>query len=758
MSRFLRLQIYNADNTQVEFDNATDTFWGIVIGTARLDRKIMQSELKFGELLANMLQIQVFGLDKNINLKNRKVVLSLRYDKKVYSHLVDDSGDYIVDSDGDRLLLSAPDIVDTEKALFTGYIDTSTMDTIKTDRTLIAYDKSYIFRDIDIATWWNTYWESHENDAITIATFRNSLLNAFNIQYEPKVLINDDAIITNWLINVTTLKLGTILSQLCEVQCCCPNVNADEILEFVTLGSTAHDLTSNLEGLNSIWKDFTTELVTGVAVYDTSKNLAQLIGTDSNVYNLAGNVFVLSMNTQQINSVGANILNAINTIQYTPCSLNLVTSDVEHNLGDSIITPNGNSYILTQTYSGSLLINEQIISPATKPTLNAEVNSINDEFIEGQKRAKIEQNIDEFYTEYTNYANNTSSMISQMSDRIVLKVNSDGQIVQVALTADPDTAATLFKVNANNLDLSATDVFNIMSGGTLNLQSKDITITTTNGDFSVTSDGVITAKRGQFGLFTIASNSLYYNNSAPLGIENSFMLYTYTKSGSILGGVLSRKQIDSTTGSECELNCDGIFLDKITKKSSTQYVSNNVLQIGFDTNESTDDSSYIWLGHYPVLSMYSKTSSIGTHTTDLYLRTNSIVHVKYGDPDSNPASYQYTKIYASAFTVQSSKLIKENITDMSVDMAKKLLRLNVVNFDYINGDKNQTGLIAEDVMKILPNVVSIPSNYDEKSTQKEIEDGKFPVTLGIDYSKLVPYLIKMVQLLYNEVEDLKNGR
>lgn len=455
MSRFLRLQIYNADNTQVEFDNATDTFWGIVIGTARLDRKIMQSELKFGELLANMLQIQVFGLDKNINLKNRKVVLSLRYDKKVYSHLVDDNGDYIVDSDGDRLLLSAPDIVDTEKALFTGYIDTSTMDTIKTDRTLIAYDKSYIFRDIDIATWWNTYWEAHENDNITIATFRNSLLNAFNIQYEPKVLINDDAIITNWLINVTTLKLGTILSQLCEVQCCCPNVNADEILEFVTLGSTTHDLTSNLEGLNSIWKDFTTELVTGVAVYDTSKNLAQLVGTDSNVYNLAGNVFVLSMNTQQINSVGANILNAINTIQYTPCSLNLVTSDVEHNLGDSIITPNGNSYILTQTYSGSLLINEQIISPATKPTLNAEVNSINDEFIEGQKRAKIEQNIDEFYTEYTNYANNTSSRISQMSDRVVVKVDSNGNIGLAELGADPDTGVTHIQLNANSVDINS---------------------------------------------------------------------------------------------------------------------------------------------------------------------------------------------------------------------------------------------------------------------------------------------------------------
>lgn len=50
-------------------------------------------------------------------------------------------------------------------------------------------------------------------------------------------------------------------------------------------------------------------------------------------------------------------------------------------------------------------------------------------------------------------------------------------------------------------------------------------------------------------------------------------------------------------------------------------------------------------------------------------------------------------------------------------------------------------------------------DYDEEKTKnaiKNIGNGKIPKVLSLDYSKLVPYLIKMVQIQQNEVDKLKD--
>ena len=135
-------------------------------------------------------------------------------------------------------------------------------------------------------------------------------------------------------------------------------------------------------------------------------------------------------------------------------------------------------------------------------------------------------------------------------------------------------------------------------------------------------------------------------------------------------------------------------------------------------------------------------------------------HVEMRKPDDSKA----IPVYASAFNTSSSKRVKENIHDMTVEEASKILDIDVVTFDYIarvGGDKNQRGCIAEDVYKIIPSVVSIPDGYDDT---EEFIDDQIPRVPGIDYSKFVPYLIKMVQIqneridiLKKEIEMLKNN-
>lgn len=118
----------------------------------------------------------------------------------------------------------------------------------------------------------------------------------------------------------------------------------------------------------------------------------------------------------------------------------------------------------------------------------------------------------------------------------------------------------------------------------------------------------------------------------------------------------------------------------------------------------------------------------------------------------------FSAVYGASFTNPSSRLVKENIIDMSEEEAKKILLLNPVDFDYIKefgGEKKQRGLIAEDVLKIIPSCVTVPEEYSESDFAPE--KGIMNKVLAIDYSKLIPYLIKIVQMQQEEIEALKHA-
>lgn len=102
-------------------------------------------------------------------------------------------------------------------------------------------------------------------------------------------------------------------------------------------------------------------------------------------------------------------------------------------------------------------------------------------------------------------------------------------------------------------------------------------------------------------------------------------------------------------------------------------------------------------------------------------------------------------ISASAFNVNSSRRYKENINDMTEEEANKILDVDVKMFDYKKRENgtNVAGVIAEEVYNILPNVVTL-ANVDGN----EMPD-------SVDYSKFVPYLIKEIQMLKKEVDELK---
>lgn len=106
-------------------------------------------------------------------------------------------------------------------------------------------------------------------------------------------------------------------------------------------------------------------------------------------------------------------------------------------------------------------------------------------------------------------------------------------------------------------------------------------------------------------------------------------------------------------------------------------------------------------------------------------------------------------------TNPSSRHVKHGVADMD-DPTDLLMQLRPVSFYYNSDAKDkhlQYGLIAEEAEKILPSIVDIPDGYVDEDREYDITE----LVPGIDYSKLVPLLLKEVQLLERRVEELEKN-
>ena len=106
---------------------------------------------------------------------------------------------------------------------------------------------------------------------------------------------------------------------------------------------------------------------------------------------------------------------------------------------------------------------------------------------------------------------------------------------------------------------------------------------------------------------------------------------------------------------------------------------------------------------------------------------------------SSAAAGTFTTLTATSITETSSIAYKENVTPIE-NSIEILSKLQGVLYDRKDGTaKNEAGLIAEEVDKVLPNLVS----YKEGKPD------------GINYTKLTAYLIEAIKTLQNEIKSLK---
>jgi hypothetical protein len=99
---------------------------------------------------------------------------------------------------------------------------------------------------------------------------------------------------------------------------------------------------------------------------------------------------------------------------------------------------------------------------------------------------------------------------------------------------------------------------------------------------------------------------------------------------------------------------------------------------------------------------------------------------------------------AIAWTGVSDRRLKNTIVPLPPTL-DKILKLNPVSFKWNDTDNDNTdyGLIAQEVLEILPEVVDVP-----KDSEKSM--------MGITYTSLIPFLIKSIQELSAKVAVLES--
>lgn len=125
--------------------------------------------------------------------------------------------------------------------------------------------------------------------------------------------------------------------------------------------------------------------------------------------------------------------------------------------------------------------------------------------------------------------------------------------------------------------------------------------------------------------------------------------------------------------------------------------------------------------------------------------SNIVLYTNYQVSITDINATTYKPIYASSFVEQSTKSSKENFSSITDEEALNLLKIPPQHFDYINGEKNQSGFIAEDVEEFFPEICSYQTDSD--TGEKKL--------FGLDYSKFSPYIVKLLQVLHGKVSALE---
>lgn len=558
--------IYPADDL-FPVDAGVREITNIVAGSLKLDEMIAERTPQFGQLYSSKFECKVYLED---DLSGKQIA--------------------VYQEDGGVL-----------HGVFFGKIDSCKTDRVGTDRTIVAYDPAYELREINVATWWEQFWSDKET--ATLKQVRDSLTTYLQISSEDVTLPNDDLVVTK-TVSLSTCTFQQMLKMICELNCCFPHVNRNGNLDYIILNTddTPTDLDGRYEWTNSNFEEYTTTEIDGVQFFDSGNQLKYTVGNAENAYPIAKNIFLYDKPTSVLISVGNTILDYLSELTYNPASIKMIISDMTFRLGDYVTAEGHNFYIFQNSISGQQFIEQTIKAQGDKQLYAGTSHMEYGDFILNERISRVRADVAEFYTEYTNYAQQTTTSIQQNANDIKFQAsklsNYQGSYIPTTSNSPANTWNTDEKKESHENEIfwnsstgkyykwektnnvwtwtETTDINvarNLSSqlsieSSQIKLQSGRLIIET--GNFQLDEDGYLTATGAILENATIVSEK-----TTGYGVKINNGVITFTKNG-VEGASIEYKRYNSGTD---YLDITGPRIIRLQTNGNTGLFVNDVIGI-----------------------------------------------------------------------------------------------------------------------------------------------------------------------------------
>jgi len=247
--------------------------------------------------------------------------------------------------------------------------------------------------------------------------------------------------------------------------------------------------------------------------------------------------------------------------------------------------------------------------------------------------------------------------------------------------------------------------------------------------------------------------------STGLGIGTSSPSYPLEVHGSNpTNGQVLRLRNDTGGGNGTQIAFD---LNSVT--AGAIGIPNNTNALAFYVNNDTtermriDSSGRLLIGTTSAVINESCLGAVTSGNAATFKSTGNgnnplLLWNSYGSGTVNQVTFFYGASYSAVgsitststgtlYNITSDQRLKTNIVDApqgNIDAIK------VRSFNWLSDDSHQEyGLVAQELLEVAPYAVSVPSDPEKM--------------MGVDYSKLVPMMIKEIQSLKTEVAKLKGA-
>lgn len=671
------------------------------------------------------------------------------------------------------------------------YSDKPTAD--RSYRDVVAYDSMFNIINSDVASWYNSL-----TFPMQLKSFRDSFFDYFGIDQEEVALVND-AMTVEKTIEPSVLSGKDVLQSICQINGCFGHIGRDGKMQYVFLNAIigglypsndiypAEDLYPQQPNVNVLskglyvepptYEDFTVKAIDKLQIREKEGDIGVIVGSGNNAYVVEDNFLVYGKSTDDLTVIANNMLSVIDGLEYRPFDARLVGNPcfevgdmVRLNTKHQII----DSYVLQRTLSGVQCLRDDF-SAEGEEYQSEKVNDIQTDIkqlkgksntlertieetrstianVEEGLQSEISQTADAIRLEVAEETNELSSQIEQTQNYIVLGVNSQGKMVLVELSADRNTG-TAFSVKADNIDLTAEEVVNLLSNGNINLSGKNISISSNN--FSVDSQGNMKCNNADVtgkvnatellatGSLSVADGNLTYDESTGLVVKGLSAYdgvrvtdYLEIIDGSLLFYLVSPVTSDTYlriyTGSDLEVPEDYLYIDKALRTKGNITSENHVISKGvIMTSHSRPIKNKVGqcgLDSYRWEQIWSADGQI----------TTSDRNEKH---DINPLSEKYEDLFnrLKPITYVFNDRIRTHVGFISQDVEQALIDSEIDSKDFAGFCKG----VKSEVKTIDGDEIEVPI-VDK--------DGNTTPTYSLRYSEFIALNTHMIQKAYKKIE------